>query len=45
MMKGGSRKGASVSAGALSGEPGGGLLCWGFGRVWGGGFRGQASLS
>ena len=44
-MKEGSGKGAAVSAGAVSGEPGGGLLCWGSRRMWGGGLRGWASLS
>ena len=41
----GSGNGASVSVGALLGEPEGGLLCCGSGRIWGGKFRGQASLS
>jgi len=31
-LKEGSRKGASLSAGALLGASGGGLLCWGSGR-------------
>ena len=44
-MKEGSGSGASLSAGALLGEPGGGLLCWGSGRIWGEGLRGRASLS
>jgi hypothetical protein len=44
-LKEGSGKGAYLSAGALLGEPGGRLLCWGSGRILGGGLRGQASLS
>jgi len=43
--KGFSKKGASLSAEALLGKPGGGLLCWGSGRIWGGGLRKRASLS
>ena len=39
IVKEGSGNGASFSAGALLGEPGGGLLCWGYGRKWGGGLR------
>ena len=34
-MNEGFGKGATVSAGALLGEHGGGLLCWGSGRIWG----------
>jgi hypothetical protein len=44
-LKEGSGKGASLSAGALLGKPGRRLLCWGSGRILGGGLRGQASLS
>jgi hypothetical protein len=44
-VKEGSRKGASLSAGGLLGEPGGGLLCWVSRRKWGGGRRGRAALS
>jgi len=44
-LKDSSGKGASVSAGALLGESGVGLLCWGSGMMCGRGLRGRPSLS
>ena len=45
-MKEDSGKGASLSAGALLGEPGGGgLLCWRSRRICEGGIRGRTSFS